>query len=152
MTIAVALFCRLYIICYNLSCRKKVFVLSERNPQNKKSQSSWFLKSQDVATPGRWDGNRYIKAVEDISWIGDPSLPRTLPTNSSERKVLTSPAGSISSLRSGSGIPTRRAMSPDRQAVMYYKDKGPTSLNPEARKILEEYRTGMQYETDVRPG
>ena len=122
-----------------------------RNPQNKKSQSSWFLKSQDVATPGRWDGNRYIKAVEDISWIGDPSLPRTLPTNSSERKVLTSPAGSISSLRSGSGIPTRRAMSPDRQAVMYYKDKGPTSLNPEARKILEEYRTGMQYETDVRP-
>ena len=122
-----------------------------RNPQNKKSQSSWFLKSQDVATPGRWDCNRYIKAVEDISWIGDPSLPRTLPTNSSERKVLTSPAGSISSLRSGSGIPTRRAMSPDRQAVMYYKDKGPTSLNPEARKILEEYRTGMQYETDVRP-
>ena len=122
-----------------------------RNPQNKKSQSSWFLKSQDVATPGRWDGNRYIKAVEDVSWIGDPSLPRTLPTNSSESKVLTSPAGSISSLRSGSGIPTRRAMSPDRQAVMYYKDKGPTSLNPEARKILEEYRTGMQYETDVRP-
>ena len=106
-----------------------------RNPQNKKSQSSWFKRSQDVATAGRWDGNQYIKAVEDTV----------------ERKVLTSPAGSISSQRSGSGISTRRAISPDRQAVTFYKDQGPTSLNPEARKILEEYRTGMQYETDVRP-
>ena len=106
-----------------------------RNPQNKKSQSSWFKRSQDVATAGRWDGNQYIKAVEDTV----------------ERKVLTSPAGSISSQRSGSGISTRRAISPDRQAVTFYKDQGPTSLNPEAKKILEEYRTGMQYETDVRP-
>tara|TARA_B100000965_G_scaffold53930_1_gene40444 strand:- start:13861 stop:16794 length:2934 start_codon:yes stop_codon:yes gene_type:complete len=90
-----------------------------KNPQNKKSQSSWFKRTQDVATPGRWDGNQYIKAVEDTV----------------ERKVLTSPAGSISSQRSRSGIPAQR----------------PTSLNPEAKKILEEYRTGMQYETDVRP-
>ena len=85
----------------------------------KKPQTSWFKRSKDDATPGRWDGNQYIKAVEDTV----------------ERKVLTSPAGSISSRRSRSGMPAQ----------------GPTSLNPEARKILEEYRTGMQYETDVRP-
>lgn len=72
------------------------------------------------------------------------------------RGIMSSRPGQLSSIRSGKGIQAERQISPDKQAVTITKDAGkslPTSKTPvkDAKNILREYMTGMQYETDVRP-
>lgn len=70
--------------------------------------------------------------------------------------VMASRPGQLSSVRSKKGIQIERQISPDKQAVSFNKDSGrslPTSKTPikDAKNILREYMTGMQYETDLRP-
>ena len=70
--------------------------------------------------------------------------------------VMASRPGQLSSTRSRKGIQVERQISPDKQAVSFSKDSGrslPTSRTPikDAKNILREYMTGMQYETDLRP-
>ena len=70
--------------------------------------------------------------------------------------VMASRPGQLSSTRSKKGIQVERQISPDKQAVSFSKDSGkslPTSKTPikDAKNILREYMTGMQYETDLRP-
>ena len=72
------------------------------------------------------------------------------------RGIMSSRPGQLSSIRSGKGIQAERQISPDKKAVTITKDAGkslPTSKTPvkDAKNILREYMTGMQYETDVRP-
>ena len=70
--------------------------------------------------------------------------------------VMASRPGQLSSTRSRKGIQVERQISPNKQAVSFSKDSGrslPTSRTPikDAKNILREYMTGMQYETDLRP-
>ena len=70
--------------------------------------------------------------------------------------VMASRPGQLSSTRSKKGVQVERQISPDKQAVSFRKDSGrslPTSQTPikDAKNILREYMTGMQYETDLRP-
>jgi len=70
--------------------------------------------------------------------------------------VMASRPGQLSSARSKKGIQVERQISPNKQAVSFSKDSGrslPTSKTPikDAKNILREYMTGMQYETDLRP-
>ena len=72
------------------------------------------------------------------------------------RGIMTSRPGQLSSIRSSKGIQVERQISPDKKAVNITKDAGkslPTSKTPvkDAKNILREYMTGMQYDTDVRP-
>ena len=72
------------------------------------------------------------------------------------RGIMSSRPGQLSSIRSSKGIQAERQISPDKKAVTITKDAGkslPTSKTPikDAKNILREYMTGMQYDTDVRP-